>query len=477
MSRLAPLSLAVTALVAGCAVGPNYHRPSAPQPAAFKEAWQPAQPGDDLPRGPWWQAYNDAVLDEFEASAEHSNQTIAQSEAAYRAALAGVIGARAALFPTITANASSTKSYNGSGAFNAGTTGTGTGTGATTNLAGSTSKVDRVSVTANWELDLWGGIRRQLEASKSSAQASSNDLAAVRLSIAAMLATSYVQLRALDVQRDNLARTVVGYKRSLEITQNRYKAGVAASTDVTQAEATLAQAETQDWDLTVQRATLEHAIATLAGKTPEEVSIAPVTALPTLPAVPPVLPATQLQRRPDVAAAERRVQAANAQIGVARAAYFPTLSLGATDGYQRSQWSDIISAPYRFWSVGPALAATLFDGGAHYAQNKTAEANYDSAVAVYRQAVLQALQDAEDALASLRGLADEEASAQRAAVAARDTLRATENQYRAGTVSYLNVVIAESTSLSTDTTLIGVQSRRLLAHVALLKAMGGEPKP
>ncbi len=469
--RLAPGSFTLLALLAGCAVGPNYHKPAAPAPAAFKEAWLPAQPGDDLPRGAWWKAYGDPVLDDLEASAERSNQTIAQAEAAYRVALAGVTGSRAALFPTITANASSTRSYNGPGLVGAGAT-----TGGTA-AQGVKSTVDRVSATADWEIDLWGRLRRQLESSKSSAQASANDLAAARLSIAATLAQSYVQLRALDVQRDNLARTVVGYKRSLEIAHNRYQAGVAASTDVTQAEATLAQAETQDWDLTVQRATLEHAIATLAGKTPEELSIASVTALPTLPVVPPVLPATLLQRRPDVAAAERRVQAANAQIGVARAAYFPALSLSGTDGYQHSAWANIFSAPQRFWSVGPALAATLFDGGAHYAQNKTAEANYDASVAAYRQSVLQALQDAEDALASLRGLADEEAAAQRAAVAARDTLRATENQYRAGTVSYLNVVIAESTSLSTDTTLIGVQSRRLLAHVALLKAMGGEPKP
>jgi NodT family efflux transporter outer membrane factor (OMF) lipoprotein len=470
--RLKLLSLATLALGAGCAVGPNYHRPSAPAPDAFKEAWQPATPADDLPRGPWWKAYNDAVLDDLEASAEHSNQTIAQAEASYRVALAGVTGSRAALFPQVTANASSTKSYSGSGIVG-GTAGTGT----TPAPSGVNSKVDRVSATADWEIDLWGRLRRQLESSKSSAQASENDLAAARLSIAATLAQSYVQLRALDVQRDNLARTVVGYKRSLEITRNRYRAGVAASTDVTQAEATLAQAETQDADFTVQRATLEHAIATLAGKTPEELTIAPVTALPSLPAVPPVLPATLLQRRPDVAAAERRVKAANAQIGVARSAWFPALTLGGTDGYQRSQWTDIFSAPFRFWSVGPSAVATLFDGGAIYAQNKAARATYDETVAVYRQAVLQALQDAEDALSSLHGLADEEAAAQRAATAARDTLRATENQYRAGTVSYLNVVIAESTSLSTDTTLIGVQSRRLLAHVALLKAMGGEPKP
>lgn len=455
--------------LAACAVGPNYHRPAAAAPVAFKEAWLPAQPGDDLPRGAWWKSYGDPVLDDLEASAEHANQNIAQAEASYRAALAAVTGSRATLFPTITANASSTRSYNGTGLAGSVASGATTTTGVTT-------KQDRVSVTAGWEIDLWGRLRRQLEASKSSAKASSNDLAAARLSIAANLAADYVQLRALDVRRDNLARTNVGYRRSLEITQNRYKAGVAASTDVTQAEATLAQAEAQDLDLTVQRATLEHAIATLAGKAPEDLSIAAGTTLPALPPVPPVMPATLLQRRPDVAAAERRVQAASAQIGVARAAYFPDLSLGGTDGYQKASWTNIFNAPQRFWSVGPALAATLFDGGAHYAQNKAAEANYDSAVAGYRQAVLTALQDAEDALASLHGLEAEEAAATRASVAANKTLRATENQYRAGTVSYLNVVIAESTSLSADTTLIGVKSRRLLAHIALLKAMGGEPK-
>ncbi len=466
MSRLVPLSLGVTALLAGCAAGPNYHRPEAAAPAAFKEAWLPAEPGDDLPRGLWWKAYGDPVLDDLEASAEHSNQTLAQAEAAYRAALAAVTGSRAGLFPTVTANASSTKSYNGAAVGGAVLSG---------GTSGVTTKQDRVSVTADWEIDLWGRLRRQLEASKSSAQASASDLAAARLSIAANLAQDYVQMRALDVQRDNLARNLVGYRRSLEITQNRYKAGVAASTDVTQAEATLAQAEAQDLDLSVQRATLEHAIATLAGKAPEDLAIAAATALPSLPAVPKVMPSTLLQRRPDVAAAERRVQAANAQIGVARAAYFPDLTLGGTDGYQKSSWTNIFNAPYRFWSVGPALAATLFDGGAHYAQNKTAEANYNGAVAAYRQSVLTALEDAEDALAALHGLEAEEAAATRASVAAANTLRVTENQYRAGTVSYLNVVIAESTSLSADTTLIGVRSRRLLAHIALLKAMGGEP--
>ena len=272
MARVAPLSLGVAALLAGCAVGPDYHRPEAAPPAAFKEAWLPAQPGDDLPSGAWWKSYGDAVLDELEGSAEKSNQNIAQAEASYRAALAAVTGSRAGLFPTVTANASSTQSYSGPGLSGAAAP---AGTAAT----GTTSKLDRVSLSADWEIDLWGRLRRTLEASKSSAQASASDLAAARLSIGANLAQDYVQLRALDVQRDNLARTIVGYRRSLEITRNRYNAGVAASTDVTQAEATLAQAEAQDLDLSVQRATLEHAIATLAGKTPEDLSIAAATAL------------------------------------------------------------------------------------------------------------------------------------------------------------------------------------------------------
>ncbi len=450
----------LSAVVGGCAVGPDYRRPEAAAPVAFKEAWQSATPADAAARGPWWEAYGDPVLTELETSAERSNQTIRQAEAQYRAAVAAVGGSRSALFPQVAASAGTTRSQSGSSQG-------GSGTAATT--------ADRVAATVDWEVDLWGRLRRQLEASRSSAEASAADLALARLSAEATLAQDYMQLRALDVQRALLATTLAGYRRSLEITRNRYAAGVAASTDVTQAESQLASAEAQDADVEVQRAVLEHAIAILAGKSPEELSLAPAAHLPLLPAVPDVMPATLLQRRPDVAAAERRVAAANAAIGVARGAYFPTLSLAASGGYQGPAWQNLFTAPARVWSVGPALAATLFDGGARRAQSESAVANYDAAVAAYRQAVLVALQAAEDALANLRGLATEESAASRASQAAHETLRATENQYRAGTVSYLNVVITQGTVLSADTNLINVQSRRVQAHVALLKAMGGSP--
>ena len=460
------LSAVADLLIAGCAVGPNYHRPDTPMPAAFKEAWQPAIPADEVPRGPWWKSYADPTLTGLEGEALHSNQTIRAAAAQYRAAAAAVGGTRAALFPTVSAGASSTRSSGFSG-NNGSAAASGTG-GATT--------VDRLTASVDWELDLWGRLRRGLEQSRNAAEASAGDLAAVQLSVTATLAQDYVQLRALDLQRELLARTVTAYQRSLQITQNRYNAGVAQSTDLTQAQSQLANAEAQAADLRVQRAPLEHAIATLAGKTPEEFALDPLAQLPTLPGVPSAVPAMLLERRPDVAAAERRVASANAAIGVARGAWFPTLSLSGTGGYQGSAWQHLITVPARYWSVGPALAETLFDAGARHAQSAAARANYDAAVANYREAVLTALKDAEDSLATLRGLADQEKATSRAALAASETLRVTENQYRAGTVSYLNVVIAQSSSLSADNALINVQSRRLLAHISLLKALGGMPE-
>ena len=465
------LALAVL-LASGCAVGPDYRRPEAARPAAFREAWQPAAPADELPRGPWWQAYGDPTLDDLEAAAERSNQTLAAAEAQYRAALAAVGGSRAALFPSIAVTASSTRSATGSG-----TGGTINGISTPLSSRASTYTLDRASATADWEIDLWGRLRRDLEVSRSTSQASAADLAAARLSVAATLAQDYVQLRALDLERDLLARTTAAYRRSLEITSNRYAAGVAPRTDVTQAQSQLASAEGQAADLGVQRATLEHAVATLSGHAASEFTLPVAAALPQFPPVPLLLPATLLERRPDVAAAERRVAAANAAIGVARGAYFPALALSATGGYQGPDWRNLISLPTRFWSLGPQLAETLFDAGPRHAHNLTARANYDAAVANYRQTVLTALEDTEDALAALRGLGEEEEAAARSAAAAGETLRATENQYRAGTVSYLNVVIAESTSLGADVSLINVRSRRLIAHIDLLKAMGGLPAP
>ena len=461
-----PVLLAALAVVNGCAVGPDYRRPEVPQPAAFREAWQPAAPADQAPRGPWWRTYADPSLDGLEDDAVRANQTLKSAAAQYRAALAAVGVARAALFPTVVASASSTRSSSSGGG----------GAGASPATSG-TYTVDRLTAALSWEIDLWGRLRRQLEQSRNTAEASAGDLAAAQLLASATLAQDYVQLRALDMQRDLLGRTIIPYRRSLEITRNRYAAGVAPRTDVTQAESQLAAAEAQEADYMVQRATLEHAVAVLAGHTPEEFTLPPVAALPTLPPIPAVLPATLLQRRPDVAAAERRVAAANAGIGIARAAWFPTLSLSGSGGYQGPQWQHLVSVPMRFWSVGPTLAETLFDAGARHYQSVAAVADYDRAVADYRQAVLTALADAEDQLVALRGLAEEEAAEQRAAVAARETLTITENQYRAGTVSYLNVVIAESTTLAAERSLIDVQSRHLLAHIGLLKAMGGSPEP
>jgi NodT family efflux transporter outer membrane factor (OMF) lipoprotein len=398
-----------------------------------------------------------------------SNQTIIAADAQYRSALAAVGGARAALLPTVGIAAATTRSSNGTASLPS--------VGGTTLPGGATYTTDRLTGSVNWEIDLWGRLRRGLEVSRTAAQASAGDLAAVQLSVTATLAQDYVQLRSLDTQRDLFARTIAAYRRSLEITRNRYAAGVAPRTDVTEAESQLAGAEAQDADLSVQRAALEHAIATLTGRSATEFGLPPATALPKLPPVPRVLPATLLERRPDVAAAERRVASANAAVGVARGAWFPSLSLSGSGGYQAREWQHLIALPNRLWSLGPTLAETLFDAGARSAQSAGARADYDRAVATYRQTVLTALADAEDALAALRGLADEEAAENRAAVAARETLRATENQYRAGTVSYLNVVIAQSTAFAADRSLIDVQGRRLLAHIGLLKAMGGAPSP
>ena len=456
-------------LLAACAVGPDYRRPDAAAPVAFKEAWQPAAPSDQLPRGPWWQAYDDAALDELEAAAVRSNQTIVAADAQYRSALAAVGGARSALFPTFAVAVGTTRSSSATGSVSV--------NGGPVTPGGATYTTDRLTGSLSWELDLWGRLRRELEVSRTAAEASAGDLAAAQLSVTATLAQDYVQLRALDMQRALSARTIAAYRRSLEITRNRYAAGVAPRTDVTQAEAQLAGAEAQDADLAVQRASLEHAIATLSGRPASEFTLPPAAALPTLPPVPAMLPATLLERRPDVAAAERRVASANAAIGVARGAWFPALTLTGTGGYQAPAWENLVSLPNRFWSLGPTLAGTLFDAGARSAQSAAAQADYDRAVATYRQAVLTALADAEDSLAALHGLEDEEAAQSRAAMAARETLRATENQYRAGTVSYLNIVVAQSISFSADQNLINVQSRRLLAHIGLLKAMGGAPGP
>jgi len=331
-----------------------------------------------------------------------------------------------------------------------------------------------LSVTASWEADIWGRIGRNVEANEASAQAGQADVQSALLSAQATLVQTYFQLRANDAQQALLEETIIAYQRSLQITKNRYAAGVAGRVDVAQAEAQLKSTQAQAIDLGVQRAQFEHAIAALIGKPPADFAIARTNALPALPTVPPALPTALLERRPDIAGAERRMAAANAQIGVAQAAFFPALTLSGTGGYQNSSLANLLTLPSRFWSIGPALALTLFDGGARTAQKNSAIAGYDKAVATYRQTVLSAFQEVEDNLAALRVLADEATVQQAATQAAAEALALTENQYRAGTVSYLNVVTAQATALAAQRSSLDISARQLQANAVLFKALAGD---
>ncbi len=439
--------------LAACAVGPDYQRPEAAVSAAYKEAvgWKVAEPRDEASRGNWWEIFGDPKLSALIESIDMSNQNVLLAEARFRQAQALAAQSRAALFPTLDANASITRSRSPTG------------------VVGDRS----VALNSSWEIDLWGRLRRALESSAASAQASAADLAAARLSAQAELASNYFQLRVLDAQKQLLDDTVTAFDKSLELTRNRYAVGVAAKVDVAQAETQLKSTLAQSIDTGVQRAQLEHAIAILVGKPPSELSIAPVPLAVTMPRVPLGLPSELLERRPDVAAAERRAAAANAQIGVAKAAYFPSLTLSASGGFRSANAADLFTAPSRFWSIGPALAQSIFDAGLRRAQTEQAIAAYDATVAQYRQAVLAGFQEVEDNLAALRIL-EEEAKVQDEAVrAARESVVLTTNQYKAGTVSYINVVTVQTTQLNNERAAVGILGRRLVAAATLVKALGG----
>jgi len=471
--RVLPL-LALTALP-GCqylSVGPVYHRPSIEVPESYKEArdWKPAEPQDAKPRGNWWDLYDDADLEALMRQVAVSNQSVRLAAARYEQAVALLGNARSGYFPTITADVSSTRSQN---AFTVGGGGSGTTSASAAAAGKSTTTQDRASASMNWELDVWGRIRRNVESNRESARASAGDLAGALLSEQATLAQAYFQLRVTDLDLALLERSMDGYSKALEVTQNRYQAGVAQRSDVTQAQTQLENARAQWLDLGITRATLEHAIAVLIGKPPAALTIARKDETPTIPAIPLTLPSQLLERRPDIAAAERRTAAANAQIGIARAAWFPTLSLGATGGYASGSFSKLFEVPNRFWSLGPDLAGTLIDFGARRYQVRAAIANYDQSVATYRQTVLSAFQDVEDNLATLAVLARESVAERAAADAAAETLTITQNQYKAGTVDYLNVVSAQNASLSAERAWRDITNRSLAASVNLLKALGG----
>jgi NodT family efflux transporter outer membrane factor (OMF) lipoprotein len=454
-------------LLAGCAVGPDYKRPEVEVPAQYKE-WKVAQPQDGENRGPWWEMFGDPALNALVEQVQVSNQTVLAAEAQYRRAQAIVVASRAGFFPAVNADASVTRGRSPVGVI-----------GGTT--AGRTITNRSASLDASWELDLWGRIRRTAEASETSAQASAADLASARLSSQATLASSYLLLRTVDAQKRILDESVAAFQKSYELTKNRYDAGVAARVDVVQAETQLKSTMADAIDLGVQRAQLEHAIAILVGKAPSAFSIKPTPVdmarsplAIKMPPIPAEVPSALLERRPDIASAERLVASANAQIGVAKAAYFPSLTLSGSYGSRAGDAATWFTAPSTFWSYGPALAMSVFDAGLRRAQTDQAIAAYDATVAQYRQTVLSGFQEVEDNLAALRILEEEAKVQQEAVLAARESVALTTNQYKAGIVSFINVVAVQTAWLNNERAAMVVLGRRLVASVTLLKALGGD---
>jgi NodT family efflux transporter outer membrane factor (OMF) lipoprotein len=437
--------------LAACTVGPDYKRPDVPLPAQFSEAggeWRTAQPGEFEVPERWWSVFGDAELDRLEARVVIDNQNLKVAEAKYRAARAGVDSASAARFPSVTGSAAA---------------GRGKSDGVTANSYA-------LAASAHWEIDLWGRVRRSIEAAQASAESSAGDLAAVRLSTQALLAQTWFQLRAAVLQGQLLQRTLAADVRFLDLTRDRRDAGVASGLDVALAETQLGNARTRLTENALQRAQLAHALVTLVGGG----EIADATGpLPEVPAPPALLPSTVLEQRPDIAAAERLAAAANAQIGLARTAYFPILDLAAAGGLSSSALDTLFNAPSRLWLLGPSLAMTLFDGGARDAAVAQAEAGYDQAVASYRQTVLTAFQEVQDNLAAARLLQREADEQAQALAGARRSREISEVQYQAGTISALSLIITQTAELNAELSAVDIHTRQLAASVQLLKNAGG----
>jgi NodT family efflux transporter outer membrane factor (OMF) lipoprotein len=476
-ARLIPSLLsALTILLAGCMVGPNYVKPSTPMAPAFKEqvpgspqandGWKLAQPGDQTPRGNWWEIYDNPQLNALEAQIDSANQTLKIAEANYRQARAAIRFNRSAEAPTIgvapsisTVRDSANQPYFPSG------------------LANNGNGDFILPVDLSWEIDLWGRIRRSVTAAKEQTQASAADMAAVQLSLQAELAYDLFELRSADAEKKLLDDTVQAYNKALELTDNRFEGGAAPKSDVAQARTQLQVAQVLDTDIMVERAQYEHAIAILIGKPPASFSLPPSPIdlqTPAIPAIPQVLPSELLERRPDIAATERRMAAANEQIGIAQAAYYPTLNLSAMAGFQGTSASNWFNWPSRFWAVGPSLSETLFDAGRRRATKESAVAAYDANVANYRQTTLTAFQQVEDNLAVLRILAGESQQQHSATEAAEETLRLFMNRYSGGVDTYLQVVTSQTTALSNERNDIDIRRRQLDASVLLIKALGGD---
>jgi NodT family efflux transporter outer membrane factor (OMF) lipoprotein len=465
-------AVAAVAALSACAVGPDYHRPLAPVSAHYKEVqpqpgWKFGQPSDDFNRGAWWAVYNDPVLDGLERRIDISNQNLKAAAAALRQSEEIVAEARAGFFPTGTANFQAQRS------LSSGSSSSGTGSASFSGGGGRISSFFTDNVTASWTPDFWGQVRRTVEANVANAQASAADLANARLSAQGTLAGDYLQLRIADELKRLLDASAVAYAESLRITQNQYRSGTTDQSAVSQAAAQLESTQAQAIATGVTRAQFEHAIAVLIGVPPADLMIAPVETLIQIPDVPPGLPSALLERRPDIAAAERTMALANAEIGVQLAAFYPTITLSADAGTAAANFLKLASKTGEFWSFGGTLVETVFDAGLRRAEVQAAIAVFDQDLANYRQTVLTAFQQVEDQLAALRILA-QEATVQDAAVAsAREAVRVLNNQYLAGTVAYTSVIVAEQTALGDAETALTIRQDRLVASASLIQALGG----
>ncbi len=478
--RLTACVMPWLAILSACAVGPDYVRPTLDMPGSYVEdsRWAAASPADSRLRGDWWALFDDPSLDILEGQVEVSNQTLAAAKARFAQARAQAGLAKAAASPQIGAGAAGSRFHTSANVVGR-------------SLAGTTVDDFSLPLAASWEIDLWGRIGKGIEAARADAQASAADVESVRLALHAELALDYFQLRSLDAEHELLQRTLAGYRQALQMTIERHRVGIASAVDLAQAQAQLDATQAQAIDLGDSRARFQHAIATLTGHPAEELQLPARSAnsgdvlahVGVVPSIPPALPSTLLERRPDVAAAERRVAAANARIGVARTAFFPSLTLGGAAGLESSTLSQLLEAPSHFWALGPMLVAPIFDGGARRSRNLQAEAAFDAATADYRERALVAFQEVEDNLASLRVLSDEAQAQARAVESSEHVLTLATQRYSVGTAGYLDVVVAQGAALASERQGVDVARRRMLASVQLIKALGGgwqqscDPKP
>ena len=473
-SQVATSLLISGVILTGCAVGPDYHRPAvlpaAPVPATFGDAavtnagdWKPAEPSAHLPRGAWWELYDDAELNRLESLAATNNQLIAVAFANYELAHAAVQGARADFFPQVAGSATATRQRTSA---NASPTSAAAGTSTTFNMYNASGDV-------SWELDLWGRIRREVESAHATFIASADDLESATLSVQAEVAIDYFLLQSFEAQSAMLTQTSVVYQRALELTQNRHRAGIASELDVSQAETQLKNAQAQIPAVELQRAQIRHALAVLCGEAATAFAVAadPLTAT-NLPTIPLSVPSEWLEHRPDIASAEQHMAAANANVGVAKTAFYPRVLLSGTGGFQSISASDWFTWPSHLWAIGPSLQMPLFTGGRNRAQLASAKAAYDGTVAIYRQTVLTAFQDVEDQLAAQQLLAEQFDEESAALASARRTLDISNNRYKAGVETYLDVIVAQAVALTHEETVIQLKAQRLASSASLIKALG-----